>query len=177
MGDISGNLNNFKLGGVGSIAEFSQGSRTFVPAFNNCIKANSVDQFGRPAGSGSLDTVSQGGCYSASTIMENENSLRSVLSSNPLYRNIQSGIGSGGGSTLFGGRVPGLAYNNRGVFNLIADNSAACQTSKTSDYKYPESYLKSQGCPTSNWTDSLPSARAVGKGSDSIYSAYEYTNQ
>jgi hypothetical protein len=174
---LSGNLNNFKLGGVGSVAEFSQGSRTFVPAFNNCIKANSVDQFGRPAGFGSLDTVSQGGCYSPLTIMENENSLRSVLSSNPLYRNIQSGIGNGGASTLFGGRVPGLAYNNRGVFNLNVDNSAACQTLKVSDYKYPESYLKSQGCPTSNWTDSLPSARASGKTSDSIYSAYKYTNQ
>jgi hypothetical protein len=91
---------------AGSVSEFSQGVRTFVPSLNVCPVANSVDQFGRPGGYGSLNTLSAPGCYSIQQTINTENSLRPVISSHPLYKNIQAGI-AGGVDTLYGMNNPG----------------------------------------------------------------------
>ena len=102
------NLITSKIGGVNSVAAYSQAARSFVPDLTMNMPANDVDQFGRFGGIGSLSTLTVG--HSSEQIIFNENSLRPVLASNPLYKNIQSGIG-GGADTLFG-----LKYPNRNVF-------------------------------------------------------------
>ena len=178
MAQLSAFLNSNKIGGVSSISEFSAGTRIFVPSLGVCgIKALSQDQFGRFAGAGSLNTLTNPGCNSPLAIMLNENSLRPVLSSNPLYVNIQSGIGNGGIDTMFGARNPGRAWTNRQVFGLNIDNSAACQTTNPSEYNYPPKQLKQTKCLQNNqFIDGLAGAK-TGSGSDMIYAKYNFTGQ
>jgi hypothetical protein len=125
---ISSFLNQNKIGGVGSIAEFSQGARTFVNSLNVCPVATAFDQFGRPSGYGALNTLTAPGCYSSIQIIQNENSLRPQLSSNPLYKNIQSGLGGNGADTLFGMRNPGRGYGFALQYPVqFFNNSDGCQ--------------------------------------------------
>jgi hypothetical protein len=108
MSDISSNLINSKRGGVGGIAQFSQGARTFVREFNVCPARVATTQDGRLASAGSVNSLTAPGCFSPLPIIQNENSLRPVLASNPQFKNVQLGVG-GGASTLFGLKVPGQA--------------------------------------------------------------------
>ena len=116
MSDISSNLINSKRGGVGGIAQFSQGARTFVKEFNVCPARVATTQDGRLASAGSVNALTAPGCFSPLPIIQNENSLRPVLASNPQYKNTQLGVG-GGASTLFGMKVPGQAN----VLNMTYD--------------------------------------------------------
>lgn len=142
MAQVSSFLSTNNLSGVGSIAEFTQGTRTFVPMFNVCPVATAFDQFGRAGGYGSLNVLNAPGCYSPSETIENENSLRPVLSSNPLYKNIQSGVGGNGASTLFGQSLPGLAWQQKRDYPITVSNAAACQVSpnQVKYWQYPSSY-------------------------------------
>ena len=178
MAQLSAFLNSNKIGGVGSISEFSAGTRIFVPSLGVCgIKALSQDQFGRFAGAGSLNTLTNPGCNSPLAIMLNENSLRPVLSSNPLYVNIQSGIGNGGIDTMFGARNPGRAWTNRQVFGLNIDNSAICSNTNPSDNNHPASQLTKKQCRRNNQLmDGLAGAR-TGSRSDMIYAKPNFINQ
>lgn len=115
---------NNKVANVGAIAEFSQGARTFVPAFNTCPVANTQDNFGRYSGPGALNTLTAPGCYSAQPIILNENSLRPVLASNPLYKNVQAGLGGNGADTLFGMGLPGRGRPYSQMVNIAASNAA-----------------------------------------------------
>jgi hypothetical protein len=128
MSSVTPYLNQNKLGGVGSIAEFTQGTRTFVNSLNVCPVATAFDQFGRPSGYGALNTLTAPGCYSPIQIIQNENSLRPQLASNPLYKNIQSGLGGNGADTLFGMRNPGRGYGFAlGFPAQMFNNSPGCQ--------------------------------------------------
>jgi hypothetical protein len=114
-----------KIGGVNAIAQFSVGARMFVPNFNSCPIHTTTDHYGRFAPAGSLNTLGYGsapGCFSSQPIILNENSLRPVLSSNPLYKNIQAGIGGNGADTLFGAAVPGRANSIGQVATMAANN-------------------------------------------------------
>jgi hypothetical protein len=99
---------NNQLGNVGGLAQFSQGARTFVQQFNVCPARVATTQDGRLASAGSVNALTAPGCFSPMPIIQNENSLRPVLASNPMYKNIQMGVG-GGASTLFGAKLPGPA--------------------------------------------------------------------
>ena len=123
---LDGKLINNVLGGVDSIANFSVAARTFVPALNVCPKATAFDQYGRPSGFGGLNTLTAPGCYSPEETILNENSLRPPLSSNPLYKNIQAGIGGYGVDTMYGLGLPGRGYAYAQQFNFDVNNSAAC---------------------------------------------------
>lgn len=126
MSNPASYLINNKVGGVGAIAQFSIGARTFVPNFNSCPIHTTTDHYGRFAPSDSLNTYGYGsapGCFSPQPIILNENSLRPVLSSNPLYKNIQAGLGGNGADTLFGAAVPGRANSIGQVAAIAAYNS------------------------------------------------------
>jgi len=103
-----------------------------------------------------LNVLTNPGCTDAQEIMLNENSLRPVLASNPLYKNIQAGIGGNGASTLFGAKLPGLGWSNRQTFNMKLNNSAHCSQnpSHIGFYNYPAGYLNNSQCSD---LDQLPS--------------------
>jgi hypothetical protein len=157
MSQLSGYLTTNRLSGAGSIAQFSHGVRTFVPPANTCgIMASTNDQFNRQAGYGSLNVLTNPGCTDPQEIMLNENSLRPVLASNPLYKNIQAGIGGNGASTLFGQKLPGLGWNNRQTYQLNVNNSAHCASNPNHAgfYNYPAGYVNDSKCSN---LDMIPS--------------------
>ena len=169
MSQISSFLSTNNLSGVNSIAEFTQGTRTFVPSFNVCPVATAFDQFGRAGGYGSLNTLSAPGCYSPAETIENENSLRPVLASNPLYKNIQSGVGGNGASTLFGQSLPGLAWNQKRNYPITVSNAASCQVGQNqiSYWNYPQSYKSSKlSCDANGNLNGVTGFYGGGKQSD-----------
>ena len=163
MSQISSYLSTNQLSGVGSIAEFSQGARTFVPSFNVCPIASAVDQFGRPSGYGALNTITAPGCYSPNETIDNENSLRPVLSSNPLYKNIQTGFSGNGGDTLFGARLPGRGFTFQAQYPVTVANQAKCQVPERAlgFWQYPSEYVTGpyaqSGCNPGDSIDTIPS--------------------
>ena len=145
MSIVQGKLSNQTISGVDSISNFSQAARTFVSQFNVCPARPAFDQFGRPSGYGALNTLNAPGCFSPMETILNENSLRPVLASQPLYKNIQSGVGIGAADTLFGQRTPGRGNAFSQVFAMQAGNpSAKCITSNPDAYQFPASYASSQ---------------------------------
>ncbi len=108
MSDISSFMINSKRANVDGIAQFSQGARTFVQQFNVCPARVASTQDGRMASVGSVNALTAPGCFSPLPIIQNENSLRPVLASNPQFKNVQLGVG-GGASTMFGAKLPGQA--------------------------------------------------------------------
>jgi hypothetical protein len=125
MSNPASYLINNKIGGVNAIAQFSVGARMFVPNFNSCPIHTTTDHYGRFAPASSLNTYGYGsapGCFSSQPIILNENSLRPVLSSNPLYKNIQAGLGGNGADTLFGAAVPGRANSIGQVAVNVSNN-------------------------------------------------------
>lgn len=143
MSQISSFLSTNQLSGVNSIAEFSAGARIFVPSFNVCPVATAFDQFGRPSGYGALNTISAPGCYSPAETIDNENSLRPVLASNPLYKNIQTGISGNGADTLFGQRLPGRGYTFSIQMPQRVANQAKCQVQQQAIpfWQYPDNFV------------------------------------
>jgi len=165
----AGKLINNLLGGVDSIANFSVAARTFVPSFNVCPKRPAVDQFGRPSGYGALDTLSAPGCYSIEETILNENSLRPPLSSNPLYKNIQAGIGGNGADTMFGLGLPGRAYTYGQNFNFNVNNGAKCIVPSQFQNAYnftPEMLAQSGQCYQDS--DMLPGVIGANRTSDVV---------
>jgi len=165
----AGKLINNLIGGVDSIANFSQAARTFVPSFNVCPKRPAFDQYGRPSGYGALNTLSAPGCFSIEETILNENSLRPPLSSNPLYKNIQSGVGGHGADTLFGMGLPGRGYAYGQNFNFNVNNAGKCivQPNLQGAYDFPASMMQSDAA-CYNDVDLLPSVMGGGRTSDMI---------
>jgi hypothetical protein len=166
MSIVSGNLLQNKLAGVDSIANFSQAARTFAPTMNNCFPANAVDQYGRPAGYGSLYTF-KAGCNSIQETILNENSLRPPLSSNPQYKNIQSGIGGNGADTLFGLGLPGRGYAYAQTYNLNMPNAASCMTTDPNAYQFSPAQMKYSG-PCALQNELMIPAKGGNRTSDMI---------
>ncbi len=98
MSVISGKLLQQKIS-AGSVGEFGQGLRTFVPMYQICPPRGAFDTYGRDAPPQSIDTQTCPGGYPSLARIEVENSLRPFIS--PLYFNLPIGI-SGGADTLFG---------------------------------------------------------------------------
>jgi hypothetical protein len=165
----AGKLINNVLGGVDSIANFSQAARTFVPSFNVCPQHPAYDQYGRPSGYGALNTLSAPGCFSIEETILNENSLRPPLSSNPLYKNIQAGVGGNGADTMFGMGLPGRAYSYGQNFNFNINNASKCIVPQylQGAYNFPENMLGDSGSCYQD-VDMLPGAVASGRTSDMI---------
>ena len=165
----AGKLINNVLGGVDSIANFSQATRTFVPSFNVCPTHPAYDQFGRPSGYGALNTLSAPGCFSIEETILNENSLRPPLSSNPLYKNIQAGVGGNGADTMFGMSVPGRAYAYGQNFNFNINNASKCVVPQNMQgaYNFPADMLGNGG-NCYNEVDALPGIMAGSRNSDMI---------
>jgi len=138
---------NNKNSAADSIAQFSQAARTFVPAYNVCPVANNTDNMGRLGGYGSLNTLTAAGCWSPLEIIMNENSLRPVLSSNPLYKNIQYGVGSNSVDTLYGASLPGRGYAYSQNYDLSIDNRANQQlpSSAAQYYQFGPKYTAAAG--------------------------------
>jgi len=165
----AGKLINNVLGGVDSIANFSQAARTFVPSFNVCPKHPAVDQYGRPSGYGAINSLSAPGCFSIEETILNENSLRPPLSSNPLYKNIQAGVGGNGADTMFGMGLPGRAYAYGQNFNFNINNASKCIVNPRLQgaYNFPESMMGESG-QCYNSVDSLPGVMGSNRTSDMI---------
>lgn len=166
---LAGHLATNKLSGVNSISEFSAGTRVFVPSFNVCPIATAYDQFGRASGYGALNTLTAPGCFSSLETIMNENSLRPVLASNPLYKNIQSGIGGNSGSTLFGAKLPGLAYTYKREYPLKINNAEKCMLGQDLHgiYDLPLQYKQATASCQLN-PQNLAGYHGSGKGTDSF---------
>ena len=95
---ISSNLVQIKIN-PGGVAAFGQSLPILHPELSPCGNRYHFDQYGREADPNSIDTLTCPGKFSAESIIENENSLRSFLS--PRYFGLPLGV-SGGGDTLFG---------------------------------------------------------------------------
>ncbi len=172
MSIVQGKLSNQTISGVDSISNFSQAARTFVSQFNVCPARPAFDQFGRPSGYGALNTLNAPGCFSPMETILNENSLRPVLASQPLYKNVQSGVGIGSADTLFGMRTPGRGNAFQQVFTMQAGNpSAKCITSNPGAYMFPPEYAASKyndlPCNNQNF-DALASFVGGSSTSDGI---------
>ena len=144
---------NNQLGNLGGVAQFSQGARTFVQQFNVCPARVASTQDGRLASAGSVNALTAPGCFSPMPIIQNENSLRPVLASNPMYKNVQMGFGGGLG-TMFGAKLPGPAnYLDMGYdVNVRMGNPAPkCDANAKyyEDYNY-DSIGDSQDCSNDN---------------------------
>jgi hypothetical protein len=98
MSVVSGKLVQTKIS-AGSVAEFGQSLRTFVPQFQVCPARGAFDYAGREAPPDSIDTQKCPGAYPSSLRIEVENSLRPFVS--PTYWNLPLGI-SGNADTMFG---------------------------------------------------------------------------
>ena len=98
MSVVSGQLLQNKIS-AGSVGQFGQGLRTFVPQFQVCPARYAFDQYGRNASPDSIDTETCPGGFPADLRISVENSLRPFVS--PTYFNLPIGI-SGGTDTLFG---------------------------------------------------------------------------
>lgn len=171
MSQVSSFLTTNRLSGTNSIAEFTAGTRIFVPSFNVCPVATAFDQFGRASGYGALNTLSAPGCYSPEETIQNENSLRPVLSSNPLYKNIQSGVGGNGASTLFGQALPGLSWNQKRNYPITVSNAANCQVgdNQVAYWNYPQSYLDSKlSCSADGNLNGVAGFYGGGKQADNL---------
>ena len=83
----------------GGIQQFGASMSTLYPELSPCGSRYGFDQYGRPAPPDSVDSLTCPGLFSASVIIDNENSLRSFLS--PRYYDLPVGL-SGGTDTLFG---------------------------------------------------------------------------
>jgi hypothetical protein len=146
-------LINNQLGNVNGVAQFSQGARTFVPQFNVCPARVATTQDGRLASAGSVNALTAPGCFSPLPIIQNENSLRPVLASNPMYKNIQMGVGGGIG-TMFGAKLPGPAnYLDLG-YNIgvrMGNPAKKCDPNMQfyEDYNYDNSY-DNMSCSSDN---------------------------
>jgi len=98
MSVVSGQLVQNKIS-AGSVGQFGQGLRTFVPQFQVCPARYAFDQYGRDAPADSINTETCPGGFPAALRISVENSLRPFVS--PTYFNLPIGI-SGGADTLFG---------------------------------------------------------------------------
>ena len=98
MSVVSGKLLQSKIS-AGSVAEFGQSLRTFVPQFQVCPARGGFDYAGREAPPDSINTQSCPGAYPSSLRIEVENSLRPFIS--PTYFNLPIGV-SGNADTMFG---------------------------------------------------------------------------
>ena len=98
MSIVTGQLLQNKIS-AGSVGQFGQGLRTFVPQFQVCPARYAYDQYGRTAPPDSIDTETCPGGFPAELRISVENSLRPFIS--PNYFNLPIVI-SGGTDTLFG---------------------------------------------------------------------------
>lgn len=98
MSVVNGQLVQTKIT-AGSVGEFGQSLRTFIPQFQVCPPRAAFDYAGREAPEDSLNTQTCPGAYPASLRIEVENSLRPFVS--PTYFNLPIGIG-GTADTMFG---------------------------------------------------------------------------
>ncbi len=98
MSIVSGKLLQTKIT-AGSVAEFGQSLRTFVPQFQVCPARGAFDYAGREAPPDSIDTQRCPGAYPSSLRIDVENSLRPFVS--PTYFNLPLGV-SGNADTMFG---------------------------------------------------------------------------
>jgi hypothetical protein len=177
MSSISSYLINNKNGGVDGIAQFSQGARTFVQQFNVCPARVASTQDGRMASAGSVNSLTAPGCFSSMPIIQNENSLRPVLASNPMYKNIQIGVG-GGQSTLFGAKLPGQAKVLDMTYNVpvrMGNPAPKCDPNmkyyQTYDY---ESYYDNLDCANNNQVATY-ALRNSDTAAPSLASQYNFT--
>lgn len=112
MSIVQGKLLQTKIS-AGSVGQYSQGLRTFVPEFQVCPSRYSFDQYGRDAPPDSIDTQTCPGAFPSSLRIDVENSLRPFVS--PTYFNLPVGI-SGGSDTMFGhvntGRLSAFGYQD-----------------------------------------------------------------
>jgi len=98
MSVVNGQLVQTKIT-AGSVGEFGQSLRTFIPQFQVCPPRAAFDYAGREAPEDSLNTQTCPGAYPSSLRIEVENSLRPFVS--PPYFNLPIGIG-GTADTMFG---------------------------------------------------------------------------
>ena len=135
MSVISGQLVQTKIS-AGSVGEFGQSLRTFVPDFQVCPARPAFDYAGREASPDSINTQQCPGAFPASLRIDVENSLRPFVS--PTYFNLPIGI-SGNADTMFGqqatSRLSAFGYQQNIPINIddLAQGSYAGQKNINTD--------------------------------------------
>ena len=121
---------------AGSVGEFGQSLRTFVPEFQVCPARPAFDYAGREAAPDSINTLQCPGAFPASLRIDVENSLRPFVS--PTYFNLPIGI-SGNADTMFGqqatSRLSAFGYQQNIPINIedLAQGSYAGQKNINTD--------------------------------------------